>query len=244
MKTIEITTSQKVTILYELATLWERMLAALIDIIIYLLAFGLVLYILVSLNTEFTDFFAMLMFIFAIGFVFMYELASETIGKGQSIGKKVMGIKTVKLNGDIPSLGEYAMRAVFRFLDVYLSLGSLGVFLIVSSNKSQRLGDVLAQTTVVRLGSQFKLQLSDINKINTMSNYEPKYTEVKHYTDDDMLLIKNALERYRKYPTQVNKDILNSLAKKIATDLDVPNQNLNTLSFLGTVINDYVVLTR
>jgi len=101
MKTIDIRTTQNVTIEYELATLRERILAFFIDFVIVYVSFSILFFV---LKAGFTDVFlgidnyaltAVVLFSF---FVF-YQLFSEIIADGQSWGKKAVGIKVVRLDG-------------------------------------------------------------------------------------------------------------------------------------------------
>ena len=79
--------------------------------------------------------------------VVFYDLISEILLDGQSVGKKVMGIKVVSLNGAQPSLGQYLLRWVFRIVDFSFSGSLVAVIMVAVTEKKQRLGDMLAGTT-------------------------------------------------------------------------------------------------
>ena len=247
MKTIEIRTTQNVTIEYELASLWERFLAFLIDalviFVIYMILSGLVLN---SLMEGMEDTMWVLSVIVALPMILFifYQLLSEVMADGQSWGKKAMGIKVVRLDGQEPGLSDYLLRAVFHFVDTFLSLTSLAALFISSTAQRQRLGDMTANTSVVRIKFSLRFQLEDILKINSLQDYEPEYPEVRRLSEQDMLLIKNIISRYRKYKNEAHQEVVDQLVDKIRHQLDIVEVPRDKIAFLKTLIRDYIVLTR
>ena len=79
---------------------------------------------------------------------FAYYFAMET-SSGQTLGKRIVGIRVLKTNGERCDLATAAIRNTLRFID-NLFFGLIGVLLIATSAKKQRLGDVLARTVVVK----------------------------------------------------------------------------------------------
>lgn len=248
MQTIEIQTTQNVTITYELASLRDRMIAYLIDfLIISVVYFFLVILLLNLFNYSMMESNSGLRFTFVflpIGFFISYQLLSEIFNNGQSWGKKSMGIRVVRVDGQEPRLGDYLLRAVFLIMDVMLSIGTIAVILISSSPKRQRLGDLTANTTVIKSKQDVEFQLGDILKISSLENYEVQFPEVKNLTEPDMLLIKNAIFRYQKYRNQAHQDVIIALVAHLQKVLDIKEQPKNKVEFLKTLIRDYIVLTR
>jgi len=179
-----------------------------------------------------------------IGCFVFYQLFSEILADGQSWGKKVMGLKVVRLDGKEPSLSDYLLRAVFHIVDTVFSFGVVAALLISSSNKNQRLGDMTANTAVIRVKFNLRFQLADILKINTLDDYEPTYPEVRRLSEKDMLLIKNIISRYRKYKNPAHQEVVNDLVNRLMNILDIREQPKNKIEFLKTLIRDYIVLTR
>ena len=89
---------------------------------------------------------AILYFLISAGYYLIMEKQS-----GQTLGKKVMGIRVVALEGSL-SWGKVAIRTILRFVDgfpwvlPYLA----GLIAIAVSKKKQRIGDMAAGTAVVR----------------------------------------------------------------------------------------------
>jgi len=248
MRTIEITTTQNVTIEYELATLQERIIAFFIDVLIvgtlYLILFTVLSSI---LRDSLFDSGGALNFVVGflpLGLFLAYQLLSEIIANGQSWGKKAMGIKVVRLDGQEPSLTDFLLRAVFLIIDAALSVGIVAALLISSSNNSQRLGDMTANTTVIRVKFGFQFRLEDILKINSLDDYEPAYPEVRRLSEKDMLLIKTIITRYRRHRNNAHREVINELVDKLTKQLDIIEKPKNKIEFLKTLIRDYIVLTR
>lgn len=70
---------------------------------------------------------------------------------GQTLGKMLLGIKVIREdNGEVPGLGAAAVRTVLRVIDVLPFAYLVGFIAVLISGKNQRLGDMLANTLVVR----------------------------------------------------------------------------------------------
>ena len=246
MGNIEINTSQNVTIEYELAPLRDRILAFILDSIIMwggiLILFFLCILLFQPNNME--DFMGYFMYLIVLPVFFFYSLVSEIIGNGLSIGKSALKIKIVKLNGKEPQLNDFITRWVFRSIDIYLSLGSIASLLISSSDKNQRMGDILANTAVIKFKPTYVIELKDLLNRTSLQNYQPVYSEVTRFKDEDMLLVKQIIDRVQKYPNTAHHEALNQLVEKITQQLNLSQRPKNKIEFLKTLLKDYIVLTR
>ncbi len=243
MPTIDIRTTQNVTIEYELASLWERLVALIIDVVIV----GTLNFFVASLVDSAlgrAGIMGVVYTLLPICLFMGYQLLSEVLADGRSWGKKIMSLKVVRLDGEEPGLSDYLLRAIFHLVDTVLSIGILGALIISSTRQRQRLGDMTANTTVIRTKHQVQFALEDILRINTLSNYEPQYPEVRQFNEQDMLLIKGVIARCSKYKNQAHQQALGELVDTVCLKLgitDVPNDKIK---FLKTLIRDYIVLTR
>lgn len=247
MRTIDITTTQNVTIEYNLAGPQDRFLAFFIDLIIVTLIFFIVFFILLKSFTDSLEELGMMDRFFQLlpitTFV-LYHLISEILGNGQSIGKRAAGIKVVRLDGEEPGLSDYLLRAVFHVIDSLFTAGILAGLLISSSAKNQRLGDMTANTVVVRVKFNLRFQLADILNINSLDDYEPTYPEVRKLREKDLLLIKSVISRYNKFRNPAHDSVLNKLIDRLVEILDLDETPKEKINFLKTLIRDYIVLTR
>ena len=77
-------------------------------------------------------------------------LLNGPFGKGQTIGKRVMNIKVINENGDVPSYVQAFIRAIPLIIPylggIFVIIGAIAIY---ASDKNQRMGDMLAHTFVV-----------------------------------------------------------------------------------------------
>jgi len=247
VKSIEITTTQNVTIEYELARLRERALAWFMDVLLILLAYFVLLQV---LHLIFGGIFsgnisdvalALLPF---LGF-FLYHIFFEIWNIGQSPGKMAMGIKVVRLDGKDPEWSDVVLRAVLHLVDSLFSFGVIGAVLVKTTGKGQRLGDLAANTTIIRVKSASHMfRLADILGISTLENYQPTYPQVRTLSERDMIFIKNVLARRQRYPNRAHQDVLDDLVTHLMPLLGIEQRPANGIEFLRTLLRDYIVLTR
>jgi uncharacterized RDD family membrane protein YckC len=137
----------------EFASLWRRFLANYIDTAILMAPFATPLYLLFR-NDAFFDspfrFFALtllsMLSMLVIGFLY-FSLLEGTWGK--TIGKKICGIAVLKDNFTICTLSKGFLRNLLRIVDFFFYYW-VGLVTAVATMKWQRLGDIVAETVVVR----------------------------------------------------------------------------------------------
>jgi uncharacterized RDD family membrane protein YckC len=231
---IDFRTSHNIVITYPVAPLVPRIAAFIIDSVIVIFAiFGL---------NILGYWMGVIHDLLSILILFFYHLTFEVFNHGQSPGKKIAGIKVVNMQGKSPSLNQYVIRWAFRMVDIVISLGSLAVISIYSSGLGQRLGDVLAGTSVISTNDKTNFRLKDMDRLNQISTEKMNPT-LAQYEDEEMLIVKTLLNRYKTYPTPYNAEKLQLMANKIRKDLK--DNDYNTAEkYLEKVLSDYIVLTR
>lgn len=250
MQTIEITTTQNVTIEYELAGLRERFFALLVDVFIEGFIWIALIFLTISIREgRESEFWTAFVFGFPFWFTIMYSFLCEAFLDGQTVGKRTQNIKVVRIDGKQVSLSDLLLRSVLLLMDFLLTLGALGALLIATTERRQRLGDMAAGTTSIKLGSSTRrFRLEDILNINTLDNYTPQYPEVKKLSEEDMLFVKHVVQRFQKYPNVAQEEAVRALFLHLQKVLDLPNLPLRgthgMIEFFKILIKDYIVLTR
>lgn len=84
------------------------------------------------------------------GIVLLYYFISEA-ASGQTLGKRMAGIKVVALDGREVGTRAAAIRTILRIIDSLPFLYLVGMVFVVTSKRRQRLGDMAARTLVVRV---------------------------------------------------------------------------------------------
>lgn len=245
MQTIDIRTSQNVTIEYELANLRERILAFIIDGLIIAVIDLIIVFLFLPIFGRGGNLFGNVFFqLLPIITLLLYQFLCELLLDGQSWGKKAIGIKVVRIDGRQAGLADYLIRMIFLIIDVVFGFGVPAAVLIATSAKNQRLGDMTAHTTVVRLRNRIHFQLDDILNIESMAGYEPTFPQVRSLGEEDMLIIKSCLNRYRTYKNDAHKLVLTELADHLRSVLVLERTEQTDEAFLKTLLRDYIVLTR
>lgn len=256
MKSIDFESAQYVKVEYELASAGIRALGAMIDFasfVVYYLIMAMVF----SLSNPFDkniggeEFFWLLLV--KLPWIFYYPVV-EYMTQGQSLGKYAVGIRVVTLSGERPGLREVFTRWIFRgdFLWIapdlfalgWFLIGGIGVLVVSVAPQKQRMGDAMAGTIVIKNKSSVAYTLNDVLSIKDQSTHQPIYPQVIRFTDEDMMLIKNTIQRVRMYPNEETKKFAIELAEESSRLIGLEKVPEKRMEFLQTLLQDYVVLTR
>ena len=180
---------------YPVASVGDRVVAGLIDQLIMIGYFiAIIFFYIWLLNVTEGSSFSYPVAYFVILFLplFFYHLLCETYLNGQSFGKKLMKMRVVKLDGTQAGIGSYFLRWILAPIDIYFTYGSVGLVTMIVNGKGQRLGDLAAHTTVVKLKAETKLDDTILRA--TPVNYEVKFPQVSALSDKDISLVKEVLD--------------------------------------------------
>ena len=237
MQTIKITTSQNIDIDYEVAGLGERILARLIDLAIFFLIYILGLFIGSLANWFVGESIGIIIaiIVYAVLLVF-YDLIFEIFMNGQSIGKRIMKIKVISLDGGQPRVGQYFMRWLFRIVDFLITFpGLVALITAAVSDKTQRIGDIVAGTILIRTAP--RTQINNIVFMPTYDGYQPVFKEAGQLSDKDVELIHEIINACMKTGNNV---VVYNMALRVKEHLNVtPPNGMNDMLFLQTIIKDY-----
>jgi uncharacterized RDD family membrane protein YckC len=106
-------------------------------------------------DTTFITFMMIGMFLLIILATVGYYIVFELLWNGQTPGKRAVGIRVVKRGGLPLTPVDVVIRNLVRIVDLLPSSYLIGVFSFFLSKNQQRLGDLAADTVVIReFGSQ------------------------------------------------------------------------------------------
>jgi uncharacterized RDD family membrane protein YckC len=239
MQTIRITTSQNIDIDYEVAGLGERILARLIDIAVLALLFfvGLIGGAMTGIYSgPGSDTLVGILAVIYVVIVAFYDLVFEIFMNGQSIGKRIMKIKVISLNGAQPSVGQYLLRWLFRIVDfLIIEPGLVALIAAAVSEKPQRVGDMVAGTMLIRTTARTKM--NSIVFMPAYDGYQPVFKDAASLTERDIELINEVINNYIKTG---NNMVVYNMATRVREHLNVTVPNgMNDMLFLQTIIKDY-----
>ena len=269
MSVIRVPTNFNIDVEFEIPEFYRRLIALLIDVLIeyfYLRIAGEIYNSIIRSNSGDMDSRYDLQ---AIGLllllpILLYHVVLEITMNGQSIGKKIIGIRVVNEIGGSPSISQYLIRWLLRVSDMWIALiliilitspyvfedaettfiilAALGflltdIILVVSTKKGQRIGDILAKTILIRTNT--KSSIDDTVFVAVADNYIPSYPQIMQLGDKDINAIKSILETARK---KGDFAMAENAGYKIKSHLKIESQ-LSPIEFLDVLLKDYNYLS-
>lgn len=236
MEQFQIETAQNISIDQNTAHLGDRMLAFIIDTLILVIYYVLMIWLLLALDVDPGDQWAIYML---IGLpAFLYYLLLETFMDGKTIGKSFMQLRVVKLDGTKAGFSSYFVRWILRIIDVSISSGGIAVFTILIRGKGQRVGDIAAGTTVI--SEKKRIFLKDTLLRELPQDYSPKFPQVTIFKDNEMQTIKNLYDNAKR---NGNHNVVLSLSNRIKKVTEI-STDLQPIDFVDIVIKDYNYYTQ
>jgi uncharacterized RDD family membrane protein YckC len=269
MAVIKVPTNFNIDVEFEIPEFYRRLVSLLIDVVIeyfYLRIAGEIYKSILSNSGRDTD---SLYDLQAVGLllllpVLLYHILMEVTMNGQSIGKKVMGIRVVNEIGGRPSISQFLIRWLLRVSDLWIAivlflilsnpysekdketsfiiLAALAfiitdIVLVVSSKKGQRIGDILAKTILIRINT--KSNIEDTVFIAVADSYVPTFPQIMQLSDKDINAIKSILETARK---KGDFNMADAACYKIKNHLKI-DSNMPPFDFLDVLLKDYNYLS-
>ena len=244
MSELTINTTQNVTINFTAASIGHRLLAFGVDLLImiaYIISVFMLMHYsgLLAIVQGMDGWSQMAVNSLIFIPVMFYSLIFETFFEGQSLGRKLVRIKVVKIEGYQASFGDYLIRWLLRLIDIVICSGVVGFVAIVVNSKAQRLGDIAAGTSVITLRNNVNISSTILEEIN--DDYKPIYPLVIKLSDNDVRIIK---ENFIRAKAGHDRDLMTKLVDKIESVTGIKNQSGNQVDFINTILKDYNFYTQ
>ncbi|MGN6436688.1 MAG: RDD family protein [Agriterribacter sp.] len=184
-----------------------------------------------------------------------YHLFCELLWNGQSVGKKLLGIRVVNDNGGKASPGQYIIRWLLRSADLSIPIVVLAmifgivwilkalwitslmfiadVILMAVNKASKRLGDLAAGTMLIKTKASGSLE--DTIFMEVADNYTPVFPQVMRLSDRDVNTIKGILDSGRKMG---HYQMVESASERVKNVLAIES-TMPAFDFLDTLLKDY-----
>lgn len=250
---IKIGTVFNIDLEFETAPLQKRIAAYAIDLIIltvYLIVWKYILYDVFELHLGSHTGLDTLVISLPM---LLYPLLCEMYFHGQTIGKMLMNIRVISMNGGEPDVSQYIVRWTTRFFEwpflfgyivysgfdlfaylfVTILFGIFVVIIIAMTDKNQRLGDLAAGTVVVNTKTSMNIHDTIFMEVQT-NDYQVTYPEVMRLSDRDINTIQSVLKQSYKY----GDEIADKVARRIQEVLNITTKE-SSQSFLEKLLEDY-----
>lgn len=146
----DLVTGDAVRVDLPLAGLPTRLLAVLVDYVVQGVVLTAGAFALTPLFDRIDDALAAAVgLVLTVAVVIGYPVAMETLARGRSLGKLVLGLRVLGDDGSPERFRQALVRALLGIVEV-IALPFVALFVALFSPRSQRVGDLLAGTVVVR----------------------------------------------------------------------------------------------
>jgi len=145
---IAISTPEGLELEYSLAGVGSRLFAGWVDYMLRILLIVTITFVGYLLGRSTGARIALVIALFVV--LFVYDIVFEVWGGGQTPAKRWNGLRVVMDDGRPIGFAASAVRNLLRLIDVWLTLGIVGITSILMTRRDQRLGDLAARTLVIR----------------------------------------------------------------------------------------------
>lgn len=252
---VNIKTPEYVSLKFSLAGLGSRAAAFVIDQLVIgllnvILYFGLFFSLISSIEFFATDNFLLLIAVVIIlTFVieWTYFIVQEFFWSGRTIGKRIIGIRTIQENGQRITLLASVIRNLVRIIDSLPTGYLLGIIMIFFHSQHKRLGDLAAGTIVVHEShfSKKKNKQTPIEKIIADRGWSKESTtfeewQVQAINQQDWELLHKFCERYPDLPLHEKSHLTKKVAEIIFPKIGLPVHQYHTSEMEKTLFIYYL----
>lgn len=216
-------TPEKVVVSFNLATLGSRIMAKIIDLIlIYFLVVAVFITAALGAGAFFEETSAIIMSIATIlsAFaVFAYFIICEFFWKGQTVGKKALGIRVMMADGTPLTFLGAVYRNLILIADLVLPF--IGLTAMFTTPKCQRVGDLASGTLVVHDGKP-RWHYHPSPHREGIHPFEAHVGELRGMTLEEYLAIKRLCDRFPELPVPVQEQSIQEVWTPFAERFKIP----------------------
>ena len=243
MDKIVIETPEHIELEYELAGLGSRFVAVFIDSIIMGVV-DLILLIILMLTTPgimekgvfglFSSVFASIIVVLMFLVVFGYFIFFESLWTGQTPGKRIAQIQVIKDNGEPVRFTDALIRNLFRIIDFLPGWYVVGIITILLNKRNKRVGDMVANTIVVRLKHDLKPTVLPDLKVKT-----ELHIDIHKINEEEYGLIRNFLLRRNDLMSNARFELARKISMPLMKKLDIDPSEADFEELLEVIAVQY-----
>jgi uncharacterized RDD family membrane protein YckC len=162
-------------------------------------------------------------FVFTIG----YAILLEWFWRGQTLGKRIVGIRVMDVQGLKLQFSQVVLRNLFRFLDGIPLFYLIGGAAMLVNRRHQRLGDLAANTIVIRhrTAKAPNLQQLEADKYNSFDAYPHLQARLRQrISPTEAALVVEAILRREELEPQARATLFRELAAHFRALVTFPDE--------------------
>lgn len=165
-----------------------------------------------------------------------YDISFEVLASGRTPGKRLNGLRVVRMRGEPVTFLTSAVRNVLRVIDILPGAYLVGAVSVLATAQNQRIGDVIAGTLVVRE-----------RRAGTRSPSVPVYAPPTRFdegeswdtsavTTDELAAVRSFLERRLALEAGARSELARTLATRLRPKVVGAPPTLPTERFLELLV--------
>ncbi len=178
---------------------------------------------------------------------FGYGIFFEWVWRGQTIGKKLLRLRVVDAEGLRLQFDQIMTRNLLRFVDILPGFYFVGGAACAFTSKCQRLGDVAANTVVIRTPAIEEPNLDQLlmGKFNSLRHYPHLAARLRQRVSPaEAATAVHAILRRDEFEPVARVELFGRLASHFRAIVDFPEEAVSDLSDEQYVRNVVDVVTR
>jgi uncharacterized RDD family membrane protein YckC len=158
-----------------------------------------------------------------------YDVLFEVFASGRTPGKRLNGLRVVRLDGSPVTFFTSAIRNVLRLVDLLPGMYLVGIVSILVTRRNQRLGDVAAGTLVVRERTEHP-SLRELHAPQTVPSTNA--WDATGVTADELATVRSFLARRSELTWEARHRLAADLAGALRSKVVGAPENLGSEAFL------------
>lgn len=219
---IQLHTPEYVQIPFETAGIGTRGIAKLIDFLcIFILMIPLQFVMgLLSMLPIIDSLFQAIYIIVSAAIPFVYFIGFEKFMKGQTIGKKAMGIRVIMDNGQNPPFLAIFLRNILLLADAFPFTYLAGIITIFFNKKEKRLGDLVAGTIVVFEKKEKSNEIVFNQVVQVKKEEKDILKQLPILPGEHYLLLESFLTRRNSFAFEARKQVAEEMVGKMWPEIE------------------------
>ena len=176
-----------------------------------------------------------------------YGIAFEWRLRGQTLGKRVLGLRVMDAQGLRLDFSQIVIRNLLRVIDLLPAFYMVGGLVSVFSRNAQRLGDLAANTIVVR---NPKIEQPDLErllggKFNSLLEYQHLAARLRQRATPELAGIAlSALLRRDEFDSQARVELFDELTGYVQSIVEFPAEAVENITSEQYIRNAVEILYR